>query len=783
VRILTPTENKRFNELIGFVGLSLAVLLALSLLSYSPHDASFNVSAPPAASGPARNWIGPVGAHLADLFFQLCGFAAFVFPVGMFLVAMRWFRSQVLEAPVAKVIGFGMLLISLSAELALIHAPEVRGALPAGGLIGSLVAHGLRTALNPIGANLVSLASVFVAVFLTTSFSFRATIDWMKKPIAEEGAIGRLWARFRNWREERESDRLRKRVEKIKIDGRPPVPTQRVSLGGSAVADEEELSLDENDVEEESPREAESEPAVIRFREPDLPAPKAKKSIEPKITHGKTAYRLPSTSLLRFADRGEKMSEAELKDCARAIEQKCAEFDVAGHVTQINPGPVVTTFEFKPEAGIKYSRVTALAEDLCLALRAESILIERIPGKSTVGIEVPNSHRETIALRDVIEAPEFSHSPSKLTLPLGKDLIGRIRATDLTQMPHLLIAGSTGTGKSVFINSLLMGMLFKATPDELKLVLVDPKRLELGLYADIPHLFTPVVTDPRVASNVLRNATREMERRLKLLAARSVRNIEQYNRTFERAESLSLFENVDGEELKPLPYIVIVIDELADLMMVDTNGVEESITRLAQMARAVGIHLILATQRPSVDVITGLIKANFPARVSFRVASKVDSRTILDANGSESLLGKGDMLYLPAGSSRLHRVHGPYVTELEISDVCNFWREQAKAIYNEELLKPPKEEKAMFGSDPNEESGGDDDVDDDLYQDAVRVVCEMGRASTSTLQRRLRIGYGRAARLIDIMEKDGIVGPADGAKPREVLKKKDWMREFDDSMK
>jgi S-DNA-T family DNA segregation ATPase FtsK/SpoIIIE len=387
----------------------------------------------------------------------------------------------------------------------------------------------------------------------------------------------------------------------------------------------------------------------------------------------------------------------------------------------------------------------------------------------------------------VIESPDFVNSPSKLTVPLGKDVIGRIRAADLTQMPHVLIAGATGTGKSVFLNSLLMALLYKSTPNELKLVLVDPKRLELGLYEDIPHLFTPVVTDPKVASNVLRNATKEMERRLKLLAQRGVRNIDQYNRTFQKSQTLSLFDNVEESEHKPLPYLVIVIDELADLMMVDTNNVEESITRLAQMARAVGIHLILATQRPSVDVITGLIKANFPARISFRVASKVDSRTILDSNGSESLLGKGDMLYLPAGSSRLHRIHGPLVTEDEITGLCDFWRNQAKAIYNEEMLKPPKDEnsrRASVARDDDSDAGAEDgDVDDELYADAIRVVCEMGRASTSTLQRRLRVGYGRAARLIDLMQKDGIVGPPDGAKPREVLKKKDWMREFDQSVR
>jgi len=772
VRVLTPTDNKRFNEMIGFIGLSLAVIVALSLLSYSPHDASFNVSAP--VSGQAHNWIGPVGAHLADLLFQVTGYAAFLFPVGMFLVAMRWFRSQVMEAQIAKLIGWGMLLLSLAAELTLIHMPDVRGALPAGGLLGKVLAQGLRAAFNTPGAHLVSLAILLTALFLTTSFSFSSTLTWMKKPMAAEGLIGGWMARAKAWREEREAARLRKRVEEIKIAGRPPVTQQRVST--------KELAEDEEEEIEDAPAaQGERGPHVIQFHDPETAPPPKKSASEPKISRGKTSFRLPSPSLLHTAERGEKMDEAELKECARAIEQKCAEFEVGGHITQINPGPVVTTFEFKPEAGIKYSRITGLGEDLCLALRAESILIERIPGKSTVGIEVPNARRETIALRDVIESPEFSHSTSKLTLPLGKDLIGRIRATDLTQMPHLLIAGSTGTGKSVFINSLLMGMLYKSTPDELKLVLVDPKRLELGLYGDIPHLYTPVVTDAKVAANVLRNATREMERRLKLLALRGVRNIEQYNRTFEKGQSLSLFENSEEEEHRPLPYLVIVIDELADLMMVDTNGVEESITRLAQMARAVGIHLILATQRPSVDVITGLIKANFPARISFRVASKVDSRTILDTNGSESLLGKGDMLYLPAGSSRLHRIHGPYVHEKEVAAVCDFWREQAKAIYNEELLRPPKDENAMSAG-VGEAGEGVDEIDDELYHDAVRVCCEMGRASTSTLQRRLRIGYGRAARLIDLMEKDGIVGPADGAKPREVLKKKDWMKEFDDSM-
>jgi S-DNA-T family DNA segregation ATPase FtsK/SpoIIIE len=772
VRVLTPTENNRVNELIGFLGVTLAILIALALISYSPHDPSFNVSTDAPDLHSARNWIGPVGAYGADLLFQGLGYAAFLLPIGIFIMGSRWFRSEALESAAVKIVGYTLLMLMLPAMLTLWHIPEVRGAIPPGGLLGHLVSNGLLAAFNMVGANLVSLAIFFVALFLTTKFSFIETHATLRGPLAKLNFLSPLQERYYTWREERaekrEQKRMQDRLAEIKSQGRPAIPMQSVAeVDGSAVAENDEI--DESDAD--GPR----RPRSIIFHKEEKPP----KQGSPKIAKGATNFRLPSPDLLRPAPRHEKIEEEELTACARAIEQKCQEFDIGGRVTQINPGPVVTTYEFKPDAGIKYSRITGLADDLCLALKAESILIDRIPGKSTVGIEVPNAHRQTIALREQIESGEFVNSTSKLTLTLGKDLVGRNRVSDLSQMPHLLIAGSTGTGKSVFLNSLILSMLYKATPDELKMVMIDPKRLELGLYEDIPHLLAPVVTDPKVASNVLRNATREMEARLKLLAGRGVRNIDQYNRTFQKGQPLSLFDDVDAAEHKPLPYIVIIIDELADLMMVDTSNVEESITRLAQMARAVGIHLILATQRPSVDVITGLIKANFPARISFRVASKVDSRTILDANGAESLLGKGDMLYLPAGSSRLNRMHGPYVTEDEISAVCDHWRSQAKAIYNERLLEAPKDETA---TGPNGEPEGEA-VDDLLYQEAVRVVCEAGRASTSTLQRRLRIGYGRAARLIDIMEKDGIVGPPDGTKPREVLKGKDWMREVDHSLR
>jgi S-DNA-T family DNA segregation ATPase FtsK/SpoIIIE len=489
-------------------------------------------------------------------------------------------------------------------------------------------------------------------------------------------------------------------------------------------------------------------------------------TVAPKNVSG---FKLPPSTLLTAGGGPSAVREDELREEAKVLVEKCGEFDVRGQVVQINPGPMVTTYEFKPEAGVKYSRVTGLADDLCLAMRAESILIERMAGKSTVGIQVPNHERETIHLRDVLESETFAKAKSRLTLAMGKDINGRIVTADLASMPHVLIAGSTGSGKSVAINAMIMSLLFRTTPQQVRLILVDPKRVELGMYEGIPHLFTPIITEPKLAANALRNAVREMERRLKLLASRSVRNIDQYNKLFEGTMA-SLFD--DGEPEEPLPYIVIIIDELADLMMLDRANVEESITRLAQMARAVGIHLVLATQRPSVDVITGLIKANVPTRISFRLATKVDSRTILDTNGAEALLGRGDMLFLPPGTSRLMRLHAPYVSEKETAAIVKFWKDQGTAEYAEGFLESPKDERAAV-----EGSSDGEDENDPMFDDAVRLVFEFGKASTSLLQRRLRIGYGRAAHLIDLMERDGLVGPADGSRPRELLKAPGWLHE------
>ena len=471
-------------------------------------------------------------------------------------------------------------------------------------------------------------------------------------------------------------------------------------------------------------------------------------------------YDFPSMEYLNPAPPRREQADDELLQIAARVAEKCKEFNVTGQIKHICPGPVVTTYEFKPDPGVKYSRVTGLVDDLCIALEAESIRIDRLPGKPHVGIEVPNPERETIFMREVLESRQFRESDSKLTLALGKTIDGINYTADLTRMPHLLIAGATGTGKSVCLNSLVVSILYKARPDEVKFIMIDPKRLELGLYADIPHLATPIITEPKKAANALKWAVGQMEQRYKQLATWGVRNIDGYNTEVERRNNVLDFDE-EGQPWKTLPYIVIIIDELADLMMTCGADVEEAITRLAQMARAVGIHLVLATQRPSVDVITGLIKANFPSRIAFRVSQKVDSRTIIDANGAEQLLGRGDMLFLPPGTSRLLRVHGAFLDENEVAKIVAHIKAQGGAPVYDETITQSDEESA--------EGPGGSGERDELFEQALRICCEMKRASTSVLQRRLRIGYGRAAAILDGLEREGFIGAADGARPRPVL--------------
>jgi DNA segregation ATPase FtsK/SpoIIIE, S-DNA-T family len=786
-QVFAPTNNRRLNELVGFLLCISALLLFLALASYSPLDPSLNSASVLTGSRAARNWIGVVGALVSDLLLQGFGIGAFLLPVFSAMLGVRWFRSRKIASPVAKVLGGAWMLIFVPALLALLPGHlRWMSAIPIEGLFGRMVGDFLIHYFNLAGAYIVCASVLAVALYLTTAFSFASVQVWA--PTRFAFAIA-LWDRWKDWRDVRSKKRMQQELEKRRAAPKPVITTQMVPARPAAppqprVQEPVRTGIDrtfeeENVSDAPSAKDSRLEPqAIIPEVTERADSTQKPKTTLPRIAAG--GFKLPPSSLLHRPDEQQAIDADELKLLAQVLTEKYAEFDVHGQITQINPGPVVTTFEFKPEAGIKYSRITNLTDDLCLALKAESILIERMAGKSTVGIQVPNREREIIWLRENIESTEFIGSKSKLTLALGKDINGRIVTADLNGMPHLLIAGSTGAGKSVAINAMIMSILFKSTPDQVRLILVDPKRLELGNYEGVPHLYTPIITEPKLAANALRNAVREMERRLKLLAEKGVRNIDQYNKLFDENGTPSLFG--DGAEERPLPFIVIIIDELADLMMLDSSNVEESITRLAQMARAVGIHLVLATQRPSVDVITGLIKANFPARMSFRVATKVDSRTILDANGAEALLGRGDMLYLPSGSARVHRLHAPYVTEKEIAAVVEFWRAQGLAEYEEKFLQAPREEREASGSGADGE-GDEEAANDPLYEDAVKLVVEFGKASTSLLQRRLRIGYGRAAHLIDLMERDGIVGAADGPKPREVLKRPDWLNEVEESLR
>lgn len=813
MKFLGPTSHPRLNEALAFVYLIAGFLVFLALVSYHPLDNSWNTVADTVE--PA-NIIGSVGAWMSDLLLQVFGLAAYTLPMLMLILGWKWVRSSPIHAPWVKIVGAFLLILATCTGLGLLADWQpIAGTLSAGGVLGLLTAGALVGAMKPVGAMLVTLLVWVLSLYMVSKFEMARLPGWFRWPIEWAQAIT---AKFKAWRQRRieiakqqAAEKAAIRAEKRRAEAEQKRAQQATAKAARVQAREEEAALAQAEpppMEFEAPivdpLVASPTPATPRAKAAvdtppwetpqgieDIPIremeePKTPEMVGPKVDEVKapaapvarlkTQFTLPPTVLLQEPAARTAWDSQELKETASQIKSKFEEFNVRGSVTQINPGPVVTTFEFKPEAGVKYSRITTLTEDLCLGLQAESILIERIPGKPTVGIEVPNTKREVISLRQILESDEFAQSHSPLTIALGKDINGRIKVATLETMPHLLIAGSTGAGKSVMLNSLIMSILYKSTPEQVRMIMVDPKRLEFGLYEGIPHLLTPVITEAKKATNALRNAVFEMERRLKLLASIGVRNIDQYNKKVRqlKAQPRSLFADESGEEeeLEPIPYILIIIDELADLMMLERANVEESVTRLAQMARAVGMHLVLATQRPSVDVITGLIKANFPSRISFRVATRVDSRTVLDVMGAEHLLGKGDMLYLPPGSSRLVRVHGSYVSESETNDVVEFWKKQAAPEYDQTFLIAPP-------SDDEEEEAEIDGPEDPMYHDAVRVVCEMGKASTSTLQRRLRLGYGRAARILDMMQRDGIIGPPDGSRPRDVLKTPDWLYEVE----
>ena len=759
-----PAETKKRKShrwLAEFSGLALwvaATLMVMSLWSYHPRDLSWFGGND--RLGYSQNLAGPLGATLAEGVYQVLGVGAWLLP--WFLFVSGWSRLRPAREAAggrAAFVGALFLLLGVCALASLIHPTMEIEAEPlrSGGWLGEESALAMERHLNRPGAIVVTLTVILVCLTLTVQLSIQRLAAGLRR--ACEFAGRRLLVFWSRWREARRKRRLRDEVLRKQAARRrlEPVPEDAATVGAEVMARTQERSPFAG---------AETRPPAVKPPPPARIRRPAEASTAPApVAEG--GFTLPPLTLLSAPPGESPVDEKELVAKARLLTEKFQEFDVQGSVVQIHPGPVVTTFEFKPEAGIKYSRMTGLADDLALALKAESVRIDRISGRSTVGIEVPNSQRESIHLREILASTAFSHSPSKLTLGLGKRIDGEVYVADLARMPHLLIAGATGTGKSVALNAVISSILFRATPDEVKFVMIDTKRLELGMYEDIPHLLTPVVVESKHAANALRWTTHEMERRYRTLAECGVRNIDQYNGLLRGGPGRRPRPAAEGEEAKPLPYLVVVIDELADLMLASVREVEESITRLAQMARAVGIHLILSTQRPSVDIITGVIKANFPSRVAFRVSSKVDSRTIIDANGAEKLLGNGDMLFIPPGTSRLLRLHGSLITEVESHRLVDFLKRQARPVYDPNVTRGDEEEgRTGPGGAPEH---------DPLFDEAAKLVVTAGQASVSHLQRRLRLGYARAARLMDQLEADGIVGPADGSKMRQVLVDPDFL--------
>jgi S-DNA-T family DNA segregation ATPase FtsK/SpoIIIE len=815
-------RNSRRNEIVAILLLALGLLLSLCLISaaFFPNDPSWNS----AGLTETRNWAGAIGANVAAALFQAIGIAGFLLPLLLFAAAWRRFRTRRIRAPFYPLLGLITLVLAAAALLSISQlSPLFDASVEPGGLAGTVIARTLASGLNTAGATVILVAFAATGILLATNFSFIGLYEKLISAVGDRFAFLRnAPARFRAWRQARsEAARLRKekklalRTEQESArnalraaGGLTPAervaefmrqPDAATAANATTVNRGESISAPSGSAAGSEPARAAAVAAGMQgvtvvespsgrrsifpssrnviageeleveemLKEASVLRKKAETPASEKLPFDAdrarrvsyTDYALPPLEFLNEAPPPSEQADAELLGLATRLAEKCKEFNVTGQIKHICPGPVVTTYEFKPDPGVKYSRVVSLVDDLCLALKAESIRIDRMPGKPHVGIEVPNPRRETIYLREVIESRAFRESGSKLTIALGKTIDGLNYIADLAKMPHLLIAGTTGAGKSVGVNALIVSILYRARPDEVKFILIDPKRLELGLYEDIPHLATPIIVDPKLAARSLKWAVGEMERRYRELAGWGVRNIDGYNTEIMRRNLIKEYDDA-GEPWKPLPFIVIIIDELADLMMTSGREVEESITRLAQMARAVGIHLVLATQRPSVDVITGLIKANFPSRISFRVSSKVDSRTIIDTNGAEQLLGRGDMLFLPPGTSRLIRVHGAYIDELEIGRIVSHIKAQGAPLYDQTIIQSEEEALGL------EDAGGEHD---ELFEEALRICVEMKRASTSVLQRRLRIGYGRAAAILDIMEREGLIGQADGSRPRPVL--------------
>jgi S-DNA-T family DNA segregation ATPase FtsK/SpoIIIE len=705
-------------EIIGILLFFLVVFTLISLLSYSTGDPSINNAK---ASGEINNLFGAFGAHTAGILIGLFGIGAFWLPILFLIMSIHFFGKHANQTIIYKAIG-GLLLVITTGSLLALHSNHFTifgNRFSSGGIIGIPFSSFLVKYSNPTGGLIILTLLWLIGFIMTTGFSLASFYKFCR----QKGTvwIDRIWTLIIKWKERREKAKKRsravqaekkKKAQKIQIKAAKPTPIKKV------------------------------------------PAPK--QEVFEFMNVGK-GFQLPSTNFLEDPEAEPVSADSDnLRMQSRLLAKKLDDFGVNGNVVTVTPGPVITTFEYEPAPGVKINKIVNLADDLALTLRATSIrIVAPIPGKAVIGIEIPNAERETVRFKEIVISSVFEKSKTPLTLCLGKDIVGNPVVTNLSKMPHLLIAGATGAGKSVALNTMISGFLYKSTPEDVKMIMVDPKRIELSMYDGIPHLITPVVTDAKKATHALFWAVREMERRYEMLSEVKARNISQYNQKVEKEKP----KRESGEPYEKLPFIVIIIDELADLMMVASRDVEVALTRLAQMARAAGIHIIIATQRPSVDVLTGIIKANFPTRLTFQVSSKTDSRTIIDTNGAESLLGNGDMLFLPPGASKLQRIHGAYISEAEVTRITEFLRAQMKPDYVLEVTKAPVDKK----------TGDDGKEYDEKYDEAVALVTKTGQASISMIQRHLRIGYNRAARIVEVMEEEGLVGPSDGAKPREVL--------------
>ena len=746
-------QHKAVKDILGILLISFSILTVISLVSHNPADPSFNHAVTGKAA--AHNLAGMGGAYFSDLLVQLFGVAAFVLPVVMLALGVMLFKSESVIFASWLLGGGAIFMISICPLLFIFDVTDTQFPnVPGGGLMGMVLADRLlvRFLAKP-GAIVVLFMLLFISVLVTTRLSTGQFVELIKElagnalDAVSNGfeSAKRFWARAKEKAPKLSKSKKPEIVTRTQVDGLEPEIIKKPR---------DKKALDDDFAVEQS-----------------------------KFTFMKDAnkHSLPPMSYLLDPKQPEnEKSDRELLINSQILTKKLEDFSIDGQVTKVLPGPVITLYEFEPAAGVKVSRIVGLADDLAMGLRSVSVrILAPVPGKAVVGIEVPNLKVDAVTLKQLLASEEFAESNSRLTLALGADTSGVPVVTDLAAIPHLLIAGATGSGKSVGLNSMIMSILYKATPAEVNFIMIDPKMLELSVYDGIPHLIAPVVTNPKKASNALRWAVSEMERRYQLLADKGFRNIGGYNnwvneqrledengsaKTKKEEPETKRFDGeglIEEEELKPLPHIVIIIDELADLMMVASKDVEDALARLAQMARAAGIHLIVATQRPSVDVLTGLIKANFPARVSYQVSSRIDSRTILDTIGAEKLLGKGDMLFLPPGTSRLQRIHGPFVTDDEVKRVVLFLRKQGRPVYKQEIL--------MSQAKADDGLPGGDEEDEEYFEQAVELVAQSRQASISMIQRRLRIGYNRAARIVETMEAKGMVGPADGAKPRQVF--------------